>query len=69
MAPHEAKLGGTPPQMKKVLSANATATLSVESIMEDVDVRGSMTRDQFEELCAPVLQRVRGPLQQVQPWL
>ena len=54
-------------QMKKVLSANATASLSVESIMEDVDVRGKMTRDEFEELCGPVLQRVRKPLEQVLP--
>lgn len=52
-------------QMKKVLSANAQASLSVESIMDDVDVRGTMTRDLFEEMSASVLQRVRQPLQQV----
>ena len=54
-------------QMKKVLSANANATLSVESIMNDIDVRGSMSRDKFEEMSAPVLERVRQPLLQVTP--
>ena len=52
-------------QMKKVLSANADATLSVESIMEDVDVRGKMSRADFEAMSAPILDRVRGPLHQV----
>ena len=52
-------------QMKKVLSANAQASLSVESLMDDIDVRGSMSRDHFEELARPVLERVRLPLQQV----
>ena len=52
-------------QMKKVLSANADAGLSVESIMEDVDVRGKMSRTDFEAMSAPILDRVRGPLQQV----
>ena len=53
--------------MKKVLSANADATLSVESIMEDVDVRGKMSRIDFEAMSVPILDRVRGPLQQVRP--
>ena len=51
--------------MKKVLSANATASVSVESLMNDVDVRGSLTRDAFEQMSAPLLQRVRKPLEQV----
>ena len=51
--------------MKKVLSANADASLSVESIMEDVDVRGKLSRADFEAMSAPILDRVRGPLQQV----
>ena len=55
--------------MKKVLSANADASLSVESIMEDVDVRGKMSRDQFEEMSVPILNRVREPLQQVRSGL
>ena len=52
-------------QMKKVLSANAQASLSVESLMNDIDVRGNMTRDDFEQLSQSVLERVRQPLQQV----
>lgn len=33
--------------------------------MNDVDVRGILTREQFEEMAAPLLARVRLPLQQV----
>lgn len=52
-------------QMKKVLSANAEASISVESIMNDVDVRGKMTRDDFEKMAQPLLSRVAQPLQTV----
>lgn len=50
-------------KLKKILSANASAPLSVESIMNDVDASSSMTREQFEELIAPLLERTVAPLE------
>ncbi|KAK6346664.1 adenyl-nucleotide exchange factor sse1 [Orbilia brochopaga] len=51
-------------KLKKVLSANAQAPLNIESIMNDVDVRGMLKRDEMEELVRPLLDRVTVPLQQ-----
>lgn len=51
-------------KLKKVLSANAVAPLSVESVMEDIDASSSLKREQLEELIAPLLERVTVPLQQ-----
>ncbi|KAI0256232.1 heat shock protein 70 family [Lactifluus subvellereus] len=49
-------------KLKKILSANAEAPLSVESIMNDVDASSKLTRDQYEQLIADVLDRIPGPL-------
>lgn len=46
-----------------MLSANQQAPVSVECIMNDVDVSGMITRDQFEELASHVLEKVEVPLQ------
>lgn len=46
-------------QLKKVLSANAEATIHVECLMNDVDVSGSMTREVFEELIQPLIDRIK----------
>ncbi|KAF3137193.1 adenyl-nucleotide exchange factor sse1 [Orbilia oligospora] len=51
-------------KVKKVLSANAQAPLNVESIMNDIDVRGMLKREELEELVKPLLDRVTVPLQQ-----
>jgi heat shock protein 4 len=51
-------------KMKKVLSANAQAPISIESLMNDVDVAGMMKRDEFEELLKPLLDRATAPLEQ-----
>ncbi|KAK6513006.1 adenyl-nucleotide exchange factor sse1 [Arthrobotrys conoides] len=51
-------------KVKKVLSANAQAPLNVESIMNDIDVRGMLKREELEELVKPLLDRVTIPLQQ-----
>ena len=51
-------------KLKKILSANASAPLNVESIMNDVDVRGFLKREELEELIAPLLKRVPMPLEQ-----
>ncbi|KAG8933844.1 adenyl-nucleotide exchange factor sse1 [Tulasnella sp. 419] len=53
-------------RLKKILSANAEGVLSVESLMNDVDVSSKLTREQFEALpqVADVLSRVTGPLEE-----
>ncbi|KAH8916751.1 heat shock protein 70 [Atractiella rhizophila] len=50
-------------KLKKILSANAAAPLSVESIMNDVDASSSMTREAFDEMIAPLLERTIAPLE------
>ncbi|KIW22457.1 uncharacterized protein PV07_12341 [Cladophialophora immunda] len=51
-------------KLKKILSANASAPLSIESLMDDKDVRAMLKRDELEELIKPLLDRVTGPLEQ-----
>ncbi|KAL9034913.1 MAG: hypothetical protein Q9180_005146 [Flavoplaca navasiana] len=51
-------------KMKKILSANAQAPLSIESLMNDVDVASMMKRDELEALIQPLLDRVTVPLEQ-----
>lgn len=50
-------------KLKKMLSANPEAPLNIECLMDEKDVRGFMKRDMFEEISAPILQRVKGPLE------
>lgn len=51
-------------RLKKILSANLEAPLNVESIMNDVDASSKLSRDAYEGLIAPVLDRIAFPLQQ-----
>ncbi|KAF8525524.1 heat shock protein [Hysterangium stoloniferum] len=51
-------------RLKKILSANTEGTLSVESIMNDVDASSKLTREQMEQLISGPLDRIVGPLQQ-----
>lgn len=51
-------------KLKKVLSANASAPLSIESLMNDVDVHGILKRDELEEMIKPLLDRATAPLEQ-----
>ncbi|KJX93492.1 heat shock protein hsp88 [Zymoseptoria brevis] len=51
-------------KLKKVLSANAMAPLNIESLMNDVDVRGTLKREELEELVKPLLERATAPLEQ-----
>jgi heat shock protein 4 len=51
-------------KMKKILSANQQAPINIESLMNDVDVRGMMTRDELESLVEPLLARCHVPLEQ-----
>jgi len=53
-------------RVKKVLSANIQSPFSVEYIMNDVDVTGTITRQEFEELAArELLPRLLRPVQKV----
>ena len=51
-------------KMKKILSANAQAPISIESLMNDVDVQGMMKREELEVLLQPLLDRATIPLEQ-----
>jgi heat shock protein 4 len=51
-------------KLKKILSANNLAPLNVESIMNDVDVRGMLKREELEELMKPMLERATTPIEQ-----
>ncbi|KAM5579019.1 heat shock 70 kDa protein 14-like [Rosa sericea] len=50
-------------KLKKVLSANPEAPLNIECLMDEKDVRGFITRDEFEQISAPILERVKVPLE------
>ncbi|KAF9227096.1 heat shock protein 70 [Gyrodon lividus] len=58
------RLGVGCERLKKVLSANTEAPLNVESIMNDIDASSKLSRDDYEQLIAPVLDRISGPLEQ-----
>ncbi|KAJ5291336.1 Hsp70 chaperone Hsp88 [Penicillium angulare] len=51
-------------KLKKILSANPQAPLSIESLMEDVDVKAMVKREELEEMVRPLLERVTVPLEQ-----
>ncbi|EAT87126.2 hypothetical protein SNOG_06062 [Parastagonospora nodorum SN15] len=51
-------------KLKKILSANNMAPLNVESIMNDVDVRGMLKREELEELIKPLIERATIPIEQ-----
>ena len=51
-------------KMKKILSANAQAPISIESLMNDVDVQGMLKREELEALLQPLIERATLPLEQ-----
>lgn len=51
-------------KVKKILSANSAAPLNIESVMNDVDVRGFLKREELEELVRPLLERATAPIEQ-----
>ncbi|TPX14963.1 uncharacterized protein E0L32_004793 [Thyridium curvatum] len=51
-------------KLKKILSANQQAPLNIESLMNDIDVRAMITRQEFEAMVEPLLSRVHIPLEQ-----
>lgn len=50
-------------KLKKVLSANTSAPINIESLMNDVDVSSSLTREELEEYVTPLLERVNVPIE------
>ncbi|KAI9502808.1 adenyl-nucleotide exchange factor sse1 [Coemansia spiralis] len=50
-------------KLKKVLSANSNAPITVENIMNDVDANALYSRDEFVALIEPLLQRLEKPIQ------
>jgi molecular chaperone DnaK (HSP70) len=44
---------------RKILTGNREAGLSIESLMEDEDLNCNLTRDEFESIVAPVLEKYR----------
>lgn len=51
-------------KLKKVLSANASAQLSIESLMNDVDVQSVVKREELQDMMKPLLDRATAPLEQ-----
>lgn len=51
-------------KLKKVLSANQQAPMNIESLMNDIDVRAMITRQEFEAMVEPLLNRIPVVLQQ-----
>ncbi|RKP19188.1 HSP70-domain-containing protein, partial [Rozella allomycis CSF55] len=49
---------------KKVLSANSVASLSVEMVMNEIDISSLIKREDFEAMCEPLLERIEGPLKE-----
>ncbi|XP_027340928.1 heat shock 70 kDa protein 16-like isoform X2 [Abrus precatorius] len=48
-------------KLKKVLSANLEAPLNIECLMDEKDVKGFITREEFEKLASGLLQRISIP--------
>ncbi|KAI1172713.1 heat shock protein Hsp88 [Nemania sp. FL0916] len=51
-------------KLKKILSANQQAPLNIESLMNDIDVNAMVTRQEFEALVEPLLNKITAPLEQ-----
>ncbi|KAL2931475.1 Heat shock 70 kDa protein 16 [Bienertia sinuspersici] len=50
-------------KLKKVLSANPEAPLNIECLMDEKDVKGFITRDEFEKLSSTLLEGIAKPCQ------
>jgi heat shock protein 4 len=51
-------------KVKKILSANQQAPLNIESLMNDIDVRAMITRQEFEAMVEPLFASVDATLEQ-----
>ncbi|ANB13914.1 adenyl-nucleotide exchange factor SSE2 [Sugiyamaella lignohabitans] len=50
-------------RLKKILSANTSAPFNIESLMNDIDVSASMTREELEEYIQPFLAQIPEPIE------
>lgn len=46
-------------KVKKVLSTVAEASVNIECLMNDIDVRGTIRRSDLEDMAAPLVERIR----------
>ncbi|XP_048369198.1 hypoxia up-regulated protein 1 [Sphaerodactylus townsendi] len=51
-------------RVKTVLSANADHMAQIEGLLDDIDFKAKVSRQQFEDLCSDMFQRVAGPVHQ-----
>jgi len=51
-------------KLKKMLNTNPEAPINIDSLMNDIDVRGSMKRGEFEDIIKPLLERTLEPVKQ-----
>jgi len=58
-----AKLFYSAQKTKKVLSANKETQARVEGLYEEIDFRTSVSREEFEEMTAPLFERVTIPIE------
>jgi len=49
-------------KLKKMLNANPEAPISIDSLLEDVDVKGMMKKEDFFKMCDPLAERVLDPI-------
>ncbi|RKP31204.1 heat shock protein 70 [Metschnikowia bicuspidata] len=50
-------------RVKKVLSANTQAPINIESLMNDIDVSSSITREELQGYIQPLLNRIHVPIE------
>lgn len=50
-------------KLKKVLSANSQAPFNIESVMNDVDVSSSLSREELESFVQPLLEKLHVPIE------
>uniref|UniRef100_A0A8C5TS88 Hypoxia up-regulated protein 1 n=1 Tax=Malurus cyaneus samueli TaxID=2593467 RepID=A0A8C5TS88_9PASS len=51
-------------RLKTVLSANADHMAQIEGLLDDIDFKTKVSRQEFEDLCSDLFKRVPGPVQQ-----
>ncbi|XP_013911305.1 PREDICTED: hypoxia up-regulated protein 1 [Thamnophis sirtalis] len=51
-------------RVKTVLSANVDHMAQIEGLLDDIDFKAKVSRQEFEKLCSDLFERVAGPVQQ-----
>ncbi|XP_078389408.1 hypoxia up-regulated protein 1 [Cetorhinus maximus] len=59
-----AKLWKEANRVKTVLSANLDHTAQIEGLLDDIDFKAKVTRQEFEDLCSDLFERVAEPVHQ-----